>query len=406
MTLAEIQKSLKVPANTIESWLKKGDLEDGRKRSGVKPSFQYILYKLFEYFTEQRKIGFVMNEKVMMKKVAEICNEIKAESGLQRDPVLLFYEVNGQTKEDLIKIDKLEEFAFSHGWFINWSEEFKVTNRRGTHIAQASPFDKMDIAKELIDALKAKRRLNEYDISMIINFDETPVYFDMIGNTTLNIKGHKTIFIKNTNSQKKRITAGLCIAASGHILKPIIIYKGKNKGIIKGITNKKGYILKKNENSWMTKELFLHYIHIELKDYLNAQRKTLINPAAKGLFVFDCFSGHIDEKIFNELKKINCDWAVIPPGCTSLVQPLDVSVNRSFKTKLKSSWSNWFQMKKAPSKQNIYNWIADSLDNLPVSIIIKSFLTTGNSYCSDQIVNYLKGLQSTHLDQKIFYVMS
>ena len=144
----------------------------------------------------------------------------------------------------------------------------------------------MDLAQEFIDALKVKRRLNEYDLSMIVNFDETPVYFDMIRNTTLDFKGKKTIFLKSQLS-KEEITVGLCIAASGQILKPMIIFKGTNKGIIKGVINKKGYFLKKNENIWFTKKLFLNFIHIELKEYLNKQRKVLSNPGLKGFFIFD-----------------------------------------------------------------------------------------------------------------------
>ena len=126
MSFPEIQRLLKVPPNTVESWLKKGSLEDGRKRSGLKPSFPYIRHKLFEYFVEQRRMGYIMNEKLLMKKVADICAEIKNQSGPQRESMVLFYEVDGQTKEDLIKIDKLEKFAFSHSWLMNWRGEFKI----------------------------------------------------------------------------------------------------------------------------------------------------------------------------------------------------------------------------------------------------------------------------------------
>jgi hypothetical protein len=386
MKLSEIKRTLKVSPNTIESWLKKGSLEDGRTRSGLKPIFQYIRHQLFAYFTEERNLGRVMNEKLLMIKVNSLCTDIKKNQTPDQDHVIMHYtDLKKEKKEDIISISKLESFLFSHGWFMGWRNEFKISNRRATHIAQASPEDKLDIAIEYIEALKVKRRSGEYNLSMIINFDETPVYFDMIGNTTLNLKGKKTIFLKSTNSQKKRITAGLAVAASGHILKPIIIFKGTNKGIIKGVTNKMNYILKKNENSWITKELFLHYIQTELKQYLNNQRRALKKPEAKGLFLFDCFSGHLDEKIFCELRKINCEWAVIPPGCTSLVQPLDVSINRPFKSKLKNSWTEWFSKKtktdnKAPQKQQIYNWIVDALQDISSSMVIKSFLASGCLY--------------------------
>ena len=40
----------------------------------------------------------------------------------------------------------------------------------------------------------------------------------------------------------------------------------------------------------------------------------------------------------DEFHKSGFDIAVIPGGCTKYLQPLDLTVNRSFKCKLKSMW--------------------------------------------------------------------
>ena len=51
----------------------------------------------------------------------------------------------------------------------------------------------------------------------------------------------------------------------------------------------------------------------------------------KALLVMDSFSAHCTEEILN-LSRNSTDIAVIPGGCTSKLQPLDVSLNRPFKS--------------------------------------------------------------------------
>jgi hypothetical protein len=62
------------------------------------------------------------------------------------------------------------------------------------------------------------------------------------------------------------------------------------------------------------------------------KRARLSNP--QSLLVLDSFSAHIVESVKRRFREKNTDIAVIPGGLTSRLQPLDVSVNKSFKTKV------------------------------------------------------------------------
>ena len=46
------------------------------------------------------------------------------------------------------------------------------------------------------------------------------------------------------------------------------------------------------------------------------------------LLVFDTFKGHLKEEVLAKLLEMNISHVVIPGGCTSKVQPLDVSLNK------------------------------------------------------------------------------
>ena len=62
---------------------------------------------------------------------------------------------------------------------------------------------------------------------------------------------------------------------------------------------------------------------------------------AKSLLVFDAFSGHKMESVKRQLRQENTDLAVIPGGLTSVVQPLDVCLNKPFKDRLREKWNLW-----------------------------------------------------------------
>jgi hypothetical protein len=61
---------------------------------------------------------------------------------------------------------------------------------------------------------------------LIINMDETPVFLDMVGNTTMDFRGAREVLMQTTGSEKQRITVALTITSSGEKLPPLIIFKG------------------------------------------------------------------------------------------------------------------------------------------------------------------------------------
>ena len=56
------------------------------------------------------------------------------------------------------------------------------------------------------------------------------------------------------------------------------------------------------------------------------------------LLVLDLFGAHKTEEVLNTFSANDIVVSMIPGGCTSLVQPLDVSINRPFKDILRVSW--------------------------------------------------------------------
>ena len=49
------------------------------------------------------------------------------------------------------------------------------------------------------------------------------------------------------------------------------------------------------------------------------------------MLVRDAFKGHLTDSVKNQLRKMNTELLVIPGGMTSVLQPMDISINKPFK---------------------------------------------------------------------------
>ena len=78
-----------------------------------------------------------------------------------------------------------------------------------------------------LQSVREVRKESNYPDNMIINMDETRMYFDMTTNKTVNLKGAKTVSVRSTCAEKRRLTVVLAATGDGQMLPPMIIFKGK-----------------------------------------------------------------------------------------------------------------------------------------------------------------------------------
>lgn len=89
----------------------------------------------------------------------------------------------------------------------------------------------------------------------------------------------------------------------------------------------------------------------------------------------------------------NSDVAIIPGGCTSKLQPCDVSWNKPFKDHYRELYDDWLfngptsitkaGNRRPPEKTLVLRWIKESWAMVSPDIIRKSFLKTGIANCLD-----------------------
>lgn len=269
-----------------------------------------------------------------------------------------------------------EEFLFSHGWFMRFLTRYHITIRFTTNRAQKIP---QDYLTPIINFFRFNRRnaqvrlppinsnasnypldpnteFGRYTLSRIANMDQTPAPFEYLSGQTYALKGCRTVWAKAEKSgwDKRQATIQLTVLADGTMLKPWILYRGKGQlpdSELKQYDTR--VTVKFNEEGYANEDIILQWIDQQLIPVI--QREKPFNgciceatglptgfavPNAPGFIALDSASFHKTPAVLEILKKHNITPSIIPGGCTSLIQVLDVTVNRTFKDFLKEEMEN------------------------------------------------------------------
>ena len=248
-------------------------------------------------------------------------------------------------------------------------------------MGQRLPQDLITKVVGFIMSTRRLRRSKNYSLSFIGNMDETPLWLDMPGGTTITRQGERSVPLRTTGHKKSRFTVVLSAMADGRKLKPYVVFKG-----VRTIPelNTPGVVVALSKNGWMNEELTMDWVK-RVWGSLNFGHR---------LLVWDAYKCHITADVRSYVdKQTNTDVSVIPGGLTSHLQPADVSWNKPFKTAYKEKYSQWMATGpktytaagnvRAPSKALCLQWVKECWEALPAKIIQKSFRVCGISVNTD-----------------------
>ena len=162
--------------------------------------------------------------------------------------------------------------------------------------------------------------------------DQTPLPFEYLDRKTYNQKGDKTIWIQSSQSgwDKCQATIQLIAFVDGiPRVKPLIFFRGQGIGGTI-LTERRVYdprvIVKFNPKDYANSFNIVEWLDEQIVPVLENQ------PT---LLALDLFGAHKTAEVLDTFRANDITVSIIPGGCTSLVQPLDVSINRPFKDILK-----------------------------------------------------------------------
>jgi hypothetical protein len=250
--------------------------------------------------------------------------------------------------------------------------------REGQKLSGHLQAQKDDFVASITERFKSDGTLCGLSDRLIINMDETPVYFEPDRATTVNKKGAKTASIRSSG-QSTRCTAVLAVAADGTKLPPMVIFKAVPGGTIEknlpsilpdgcvGTCEKKAFMNTRSMSIWTEKVLKPH-----------------VKDAQASLLLVDDYNPHKVPSVVNAIEKLGCDFNLIPGGYTCVLQPLDVGINRPFKHYIEEYYNQWAidniadqDKVPVPDRALILKWIHDAWNRVPIDTIVKTFKKVG-----------------------------
>ena len=72
------------------------------------------------------------------------------------------------------------------------------------------------------------------------------------------------------------------------------------------------------------------------------RRELKLSVDHPALAIFDVFKGQCTERVFKMLEDHNILCVIVPSNCTDILQPLDLSVNKSAKDFMNSKFQEWY----------------------------------------------------------------
>jgi hypothetical protein len=104
-------------------------------------------------------------------------------------------------------------------------------------------------------------------------------------------------------------------------------------------------IYKVQPKAWFSEDIMLEWIHEVLAPHV-----VTAPPGIVPLLFLDSFAVHMMGSVVNKIQELGVEVDFIPPGCTGLVEPVNVGYNKSFKAKVKDQYMDWlmFQDPDAP----------------------------------------------------------
>ena len=242
---------------------------------------------------------------------------------VKREALKIFSNESGQD------YNSNPEFVASNGWLRNFFNCHRITLRQKMTVCQKLPDVPAPKVSSYLLYLQSKRLKFNLTLQNMGAMDETPIWLDMAADSTVDFVGNKSVPIKTTGHEKSRVTVVLAAKANGSKLPSFIVFKGKR--VDKGLQKVIGLVYAYSGNGWMNEDL--------THTWLNKVWGTLAFSCH--LLCWDAYRCHIQDSTKQLLSKLKTDAAVIPGGCTGLLQTSDVSWNKPFKTYYHEIYEDW-----------------------------------------------------------------
>ena len=280
-------------------------------------------------------------------------------------------------------------------------ENMSWSIRKGTHAAHKLPANWEELCEK--SAIRKAYHIKKYDIpaDLIVNSDQTQVLYAPGNRLTWAETGAKQVSLIG-GDEKRAFTVMVSVAASGYPLPLQAIYAGKTALSRPSVTadcykEAEGagfkFVSSGNDNYWSSQKTMQEFVTDILAPYFMGKKRGLGLPShQKSLWIIDVWSVHRSHTFRTWMQKnhpsIQMDY--VPGGCTSVAQPCDVGILRTFKLSIKRSYHEDMVMK-----------IGKQIDDGHTSFIIDTHLASLRDASVQWLWNAYRVINNSALIHKV-----
>ncbi|KAJ8910668.1 hypothetical protein NQ315_011186 [Exocentrus adspersus] len=296
-------------------------------------------------------------------------------------------------------------------WFLNFRKRNRLSVKKPqgveyVRVNQTNPFTIYGFFDTLCQKVDELNLLNKPHL--IFNCDETSFCSDPSKTKVVGAVGTKSMR-QISSAGRDNTTVLFCCSASGQKLPMLTVFKGKNimeTWMPGGPTDQTAFAASKK--GWMDSIIFLNWFKKCFLPNIPLERPVLL--------IFDGHVSHISSELIQTAIENQVTLLKLPLHTTHILQPLDVAVFKSLKTRWDREIVQWQRenpRRKIP-KDTFVKVLQKVYLNMPESNILNGFKSTGiydpdvggpnrlaiseNMFRIDELRNYKKFVEENHLN--------
>jgi len=140
------------------------------------------------------------------------------------------------------------------------------------------------------------------------------------------------------------------------------------------------------EKAWFDEDVMMEWVEKILAPYIENVPRGIIP-----LLLLDDFSVHKTGAVVGAIQALGVEVEFIPPGCTGMVQPVDVGYNKPLKSKFRAEYHRWMMDQdpnesiSCPPRVLVAEWLIAAQRAITPAVIRNAWKKSGFSWFPNQV---------------------